>query len=209
MPRSGALALGVSGLLLAIFPLIRPFFPFDPTAPAAALAGASRAVASPPWVAAHFLATLAFVLLLCALPVLSACLTGPGLERPARRATTLSVVGIALVLPTLGVELYALPAIGRLYLDGKTEIAPIVGLIYLGPATLVMVLGLLLLAIGAIMFAVVIWRSGVLPKWAGVIFAAGLAFWLPLLPRSLRVVDGLLIGIGGVWLAWSMRRRPT
>jgi len=37
-----AVTLGLSSLALAAFPLVRPFFPFDPTTPAETLAGASR-----------------------------------------------------------------------------------------------------------------------------------------------------------------------
>jgi len=76
-----------------------------------------------------------------------------------------------------------------------------VGLIYLGGATLVMVLGLLILAVGAIMLATAIARSRLLPTWAGITFAVGLALWCPLLPPAVRIVDGLLIGVGGIGLA--------
>src|SRR5712691_666532 len=147
--RGAALTLGLSSLALAVFPLVRPFFPFDPRTPAETLAGAGRAVTSAPWLVAHYIALLGFVLLLCALPALSARLAAAGIEARARRATVLSGVGVALILPTLGVEIYVLPAIGRLFLDGNASVAPAVGLIYLGGATVVMLLGLLLLAIGA------------------------------------------------------------
>jgi ribosomal protein S18 acetylase RimI-like enzyme len=42
---------------------------------------------------------------------------------------------------------------------------------------------------------------------AGVLFAAGLALWFPPLPRVVRILDGLVIGLGGVWLAASLRHR--
>src|SRR5262245_38245531 len=50
------------------------------------------------------------------------------------------------------------------------------------------------------------WRSGVLPGWGGVVLAAGLVLWLPLLPRPVRIVDGLMIGVGGIWMAWGIWR---
>ena len=53
-----AVTLGLSSLALAAFPLVRPFFPFDPTTPAETLAGASRAVTSPQWLVAHYLALI-------------------------------------------------------------------------------------------------------------------------------------------------------
>ena len=204
--RLGALALGISALLFAAFPLVRPFFPLDVFEPAATLRVASPATTSAPWIVAHLIAMMAFVLLLGGMLALYAFLANAGVEPRAVRALVLSLVGIALIMPMLGVETYALPPIGRLFLEGKIEIAPMVSLIYRGPGILVFLLGLLLLAIGAILFAVAVKQSGVLPRWAGILFAIGLALWLPLFPQLIRTVDGLLIGLGGVWLAWSMWR---
>ena len=62
---------------------------------------------------------------------------------------------------------------------------------------------------GAFNFAFAIRRRGQLPVWAAFVFAIGLALWLPLLPRPARVIDGLLIGLGGIPLAWSMWRSTT
>jgi len=104
-----AVTLGLASLALAWFPLVRPFFPFDPTTPAETLTGASLAVTSPRWLIAHYLALIGFVLLLCVLPPLHARLAAAGTGSGARRAAVLSGAGIALILPTLGVELYVLP----------------------------------------------------------------------------------------------------
>src|SRR5215471_10040447 len=196
-----AVTLGVASLALAAFPLVRPFFPFDPRTPTETLAGASRAVTSPQWLVAHYLALIGFVLLLCVLPALHTRLAPAGAEPSARFGLLLSGTGVALILPTLGVELYVLPAIGRLFLESNAAVAPLVSSIYLGGATLVMLLGLVLLAAGAIMLATAIARSRSFPTWAGITFAVGLALWCPLLPPAVRVVDGLLIG-----LAWTLSR---
>src|SRR5215831_21220231 len=100
-----SVTLGLSSLALAAFPLVRPFFPFDPTTPAETLTGASRAVTSPRWLVAHYLALTGFVLLLCVLPALHARLSAAGAQPSARLGTLLSGVGVALILPTLRVEL--------------------------------------------------------------------------------------------------------
>lgn len=204
--RGAALTLGLSSLALALFPQFRPFFFFDPTQPVATLEAGAPAVASGVWRFAHYLALIGFVLLLCVLPSLHARLAVAGVEARSRRAMVLCILGVALILPTLGVELYALPAIGRIFLAGNVSIAPAVTLIYIGGATLIMLLGLLLLAIGAIVLATTIARSRALPRWAGIVYAIGLAAWCPLFPPILRVVDGLLIGVGGIALAWALRR---
>ena len=55
-------------------------------------------------------------------------------------------------------------------------------------------------------YGVYVARSRVLPRWAAIVYAIGLAAWCPLFPPVFRVVDGLLIGVGGIALAWALRR---
>lgn len=203
----GSLALGLATLLLTGFPLLRPFFPLDPRAPAETLAAASPVVTSTPWVVSHLLCTLAFVLLLYGVCILYTCLATTPAEPRAFRALVLSLAGIGLILPMLGVETFILPILGKLSLAGQSGIAPAIAMIYRGPALGVFLLGLLLLAVGAIMFAVAIWQSAVLPRWAGVLFAVGLALWFPPFPRVIRILDGFVIGLGGIWLAGSLRHK--
>ena len=198
------MALALSALLFAAFPLVRPFFSLDPRSPEASLAAASPVVTSAPWVVAHYLAMLAFVLLLFGTLTLYAHLRGGPAEPRAARTLAWSLAGITLVMPMLGFEIHVFPIIGRLYLARTAGIAPFVSLTYLGPAMVVFLLGLVFLAIGVVYFAVAIWRDGSLPRWAGVLFAIGLALWFPPFPRALRVIDGFLIGLGGLWLASRM-----
>jgi hypothetical protein len=203
--RLGAGARGASAALFSVFPFVRPFFPMDVFS-RTGLVAAAPALADPAWVGAHLALTLAFVLLIPGLLGVYATLAESPLEPRARRALIASLLGIGLVLPTLGLETYAMPVIARAHLDGATGIAHVLGPIYRGPAVQVLLVGLGLLAYGAIVFARTIRRSGVLPGWAAVMFATGLTLWLPMLPRPIRIVDGLLIGIGGITLAWRMWR---
>ena len=76
--------------------------------------------------------------------------------------------------------------------------------IRMGPQARVLFPGLLILAIGAVAIAVAVWCSGALPRWSGVMLALGLVLFFPLFPRAVRVIDGLLIGAGGVWIASGM-----
>jgi hypothetical protein len=205
--RLGALVLGLSAFLLMLFPLIRPFFPLDVFAPERTLAVASPAFASLAWVISHFLAMLGFVLLQGGMFALYAFHADAEAEPRAFRGLVWGLAGVALVLPAFGVEAYTMPIIGKLYLAGASGLAPVIPLTYQGPMTVVLLLGLLFLTVGAFNVAFAIRRSGELPVWAGFVFAIGLALWLPLLPKPIRILDGLLIGLGGIPLAWSMWRR--
>ena len=204
--RLGALALGLSALLFMAFPLVRPFFRLDPPSPDKTLAAASSVITSAPWVLAHLMVTLGFVLLLYGMLALYARLEEAHHGPSTILGLAFSLAGIALIMPMLGVETFILPILGRLYLEGATNVAPAVTLIYLGPAIVLFLLALLLLAVGSISFAVAIWRSGVLPRGAGVLLAIGLALWFPPFPPVIRIVDGFAIGVGGVWLAWAVGR---
>lgn len=203
--RLGALALGTSALLLAVFPLLRPFFRLDVFSPTLA-AVASGPLASAPWIIAHLVLMLGFALLPLGLLGVASALADDGAQRSARRGLLGAITGVMLVMPAVGVETFAMPLVGQLYLDGVEGVAPALARIYRGPMTLVMLVGLLLLAAGAIDLARAAWRSTALPRWGAVWLAAGLALWVPLLPRPVRVLDGVLIGLGGVWLALGLWR---
>jgi len=148
--RFGTLALGLSALLLTAFPLVRPFFPLDPYSPGETLAIAGSSITSARWLVAHLLAMMAFVLLPFGMLALYAYLRVGVMETSAWRALAWSLAGIVLIMPMLGFETFVLPILGKLYLAGTPGIAPVLGLIYLGPAIGVFLLGLLFLAIGVI-----------------------------------------------------------
>ena len=204
---AGALVLGAAAFLLAAFPLLRPFFVLDVFDPETSIKVGSPVFASMAWLVSHLLAMLGFVLLQVGVLALYAFHAGSVGERPAFRGLVWSVPGVALILPAFGVEAYTMPIIGQLFLAGATGLAPLIALTYHGPMTIVLLLGQVCLAVGAFSFAVAIRRDGRLPGWAGMVFAIGLAFWLPMLPKPVRIIDGLLIGIGGIPLAWTMWRR--
>jgi hypothetical protein len=208
--RAGAAALAASAVALAAFPLIRPFFPLDVFS-ASILESAARPVASTAWLLSHLMAMLAFAALPLGILALGDRVAAAGEEAAARRAAWWSLGGVGLLLPAFGVESFALPLIGRAYLDGRADVEALVAPIYRGPMTLVLLAGLALLAVGAFGLAGAIRRTGLLPGWAAVVFAFGLALWCPIFPRAVRVLDGLLIGIGGAALAlglWRGLRSP-
>ena len=73
-------------------------------------------------------------------------------------------------------------------------------------------LGLLAVAVGGVMAAVAIARSGDLPRHAGTLFAVGIAIYLPqfFTPPWVRITHGLLLGLGLLVLAaatWNTANR--
>src|SRR6266545_2419186 len=103
---------------------------------------------------------LAFVLLLYGMLALYARLAAVPRGPSPILGLVLSLAGIALIMPMLGVETFILPIVGLMFLSA-----------------------LLLLAVGSISFARAIWRSGVLPRGAGVLLAIGLARGFQRSPR--------------------------
>jgi hypothetical protein len=65
-----------------------------------------------------------------------------------------------------------------------------------------------MLAAGAVVAAVAVWRCGVLPRWSGVLLAAGFGLYIPQFfgPPAVRIGHGVLVGAGCLWLAVSMWR---
>ena len=131
-------------------------------------------------------------------------------------AMVVTVVGQALGLSIGGVTAFATNAIGRAYLAG---IEDVMGVEFSASMTATLVLVILLLFVGNVLLGVAVWRSGILPKWAGAIWVvSALSFYvlgavagmlttgasLPTQP-----VGGLLIAISGGWIAWSALRRPS
>lgn len=119
---------------------------------------------------------------------------------------TLSVVGIALALPFFGITTLADTVLGDVYLGGQKEVGPALGLLSDKTLTYRTTGHLLLFVIvclaGAIAYAVAIWKSDSLPKWAGVILAVGFALSMSLSP-VFAWVGSLALVIGGIWLARS------
>lgn len=118
-----------------------------------------------------------------------------------------SILGLALILPALGVLNYAFPAIGRAYLEGQEDAFNIANAFFRLPWVAIF-LPALLYPIGAILFGIGIWRSRTLPRWAGVLFAiAGLFLSFPLPIHILRVIGAVIVIVGGGWIALSIRRQ--
>jgi hypothetical protein len=210
--RAGLVALPLYGLILA-FTSIKP--QPDQTVDPEAWA---RFVSTPSYLAQHIASNVVgAVLVIFGTLALGGILTRSRAPRLALWGTVLAVAGQTLFLVPGTISTFATPPIGAAYLAGNREV---MALEFSPALTVITGLALLLAVTGNILLGLAIWRSGVLPKWAGVIWiAATLVFYvfgaflgmattgasLPTQP-----VGALLLAISGAWIAWTvLRDRPA
>jgi Domain of unknown function (DUF4386) len=202
--RVGVLALPLAGLLA----LVGLYSSFQLGTGGILATGDNRAIVSSGYFVSELVGNaLALTLLIFGVVALYAYLANSSVRALALGAMVLSIFGIALQLTQLGVFAYAIPALSRSFLNGHQESIRILDYIFSGPFRIVVTLALLLYLAGFILWGVAIWRSGVLPKWAGVL----VALHAPLLiygPVSVLgpVVGALLALVGGGWIALSIMR---
>ena len=111
-----------------------------------------------------------------------------------------------------GGEAFGLHAIGQGALrQHNATLVALADVVRGGPQEVMFGVGLLLIAVSAIMVAIAIWRSGVLPRWSGVPFALAFALYIPQFfgNQPIRVAHGLLVAIGCLWIAASMWRKSN
>lgn len=180
---AGAVALAAAGALFVLYPAVRPYGDLDP-------ATAAAAFASPAWLVAHLAAVLAFLLTGFGLAVLARRERGLGL------ATGLWWAGAGLTIAYYGAETFALHALGAQVTD-PGRLAALAEAVRMGPVqTIVFGVGLVAMAVSAVLVAVAVRRDAVL-------FAAGMVLFLPQFFASpgLRIAHGVLLGVGCVVLA--------
>jgi hypothetical protein len=203
MPFAAAFAL--SGLFFLLYPAIRPF------SSEVGLDGA-RAFASSSWIVAHSLGILGFVLLGLGALGLHERLRATVVGDRTLKALVLAWLGVGLTIPYYGAEVFGLHAVGRRAIaqNDPALVKPLTHAIRWEAGIYFILIGLVLLAVAAIMVATAVWRSGTMQRWAGVPLAAGLVLYIPQFsgPQSVRVAHGVLMLVGCLWLAWSLVQLP-
>jgi hypothetical protein len=190
----------VAGLCFVFYPAIRPF------SNEVSLQGAS-AFGSGAWVISHSLAIAGFVLLVLGLFGAYLLFQQTRNERLVLVALVTSWIGVGLTLPFYGAEVFGLHAIGRAALQQKNA-----GLMSLAadvrgePGMWFIVIGLVVLGVGTIVYAVAVWRSGMFVRWSAIPLALGFALYIPqfFAPQALRVAHGLLVAVGCGLVAWNL-----
>jgi hypothetical protein len=202
--RRGALALAVSGVLFVLYPAVRPW------QDESTVEGAIKAMSSGAWVAAHLFAMVGFILVALGLLAVWNAVSRTRAERLGFAAVVTTWIGVGLTLPYYGAEDFGLNAIARKAAEGQRfDLLGLVEAVRFSPVpATTFFLGLLLLGVGAVLAAVAIWRSGVLPRSSGILFAVGFALFIPqfYLPPAGRIAHGVLVAAGSIWLALALWR---
>jgi hypothetical protein len=196
--KLGAGALVFAGVMFLLYPAVRPWHDES------TVAGARASMSSDAWVASHFFAMLGFIAVPLGLLALHAAVA----SRLSFLALVTAWIGAGLTLPYYGAEDFGLHAIAR---SQTPDLLDVVDQVRYNPvAVTIFGLGLILLAVAGILAAVAVWRSGVLPRAAGVLFAVGFALFLPqfYLPAAARIGHGVIVAAGCFWLAFALWRAP-
>jgi hypothetical protein len=153
---------------------------------------------------------VAFVLLGLGLLGLYIRLQQTKMERLTIQALVLVWIGVGLTLPYYGAETFGLHAIGQEALkESNPALLSLANSIRLHEGLAFFLPGLVLLAVGTVLFAITIWRSNSLIRWSGIPLATGFVLYLPQFfgPQSFRVTHGVLIMIACLLIAWILLKR--
>lgn len=179
-------ALVLAGVFFLLYPVLRPWQ--DETT----ATGAHAAMSSNAWVWSHFVAMLGFILVPLALLGLR--------EIVGLVPTAVMWVGAGLTLPYYGAEDFGLHGAAT----KGSNILDVADAVRYNPiAVTIFGVGLITLAVGAVLAAVAVWRSTRIDKYSAIAFAAGFVLFLPqfFTPAPVRIAHGVLMLVGLVWLA--------
>lgn len=201
--QMGAVAFAVAGILFAVYEAAAPRT--DETT----LDGAAS-WASAGWSIAHISAIVGLILIPLGYGAIRGFLDGTPQERTAFLAATIGYIGSGLTISYYGAEVYGLRAIGeRAVADGDASLTDVGNDFRLDPTAMtVFAIGLLLIAVAAVLAAIAVWRSSALPRWSAVPLAALLVTMLPqyFLPHAARIAWGVLVAVAALWLAAALWR---
>ena len=204
--RMGAIAFALAGVLFVVYEAAAPRV--DQTT----LAGAESWTTAG-WALAHIAAIVGLILIPLGYGALRGFLEGTRNEKTAFMAATTGYIGSALTISYYGAEVYGLKAIGRRAMeDGDATMAEVGNAFRYDPTAMtVFLIGLVLIAVAAVLAAVAVWRSGVLNRWSAVPLAVLLVTMLPqyFLPHAGRIAWGALVTVAALWLAAELWRASS
>jgi hypothetical protein len=181
----------------------------------------SRFVTTKGYVLKHlFLSDLGVIFAIFGIFALGAYLTRSRAGRMGLWAMVIGVFGQALFLLIGGVSTFATPVEGQAYLAGIEEYRELPPSLAGTAQTATLVVSVLLQFAGNVLLAVAVWRSEILPKWAGALWAFapvlmyvfGLAYAMTIGAASTPPTvpaGAVLLTISGAWMALSVLRRAS
>jgi hypothetical protein len=214
--------IGVGLLGLPLYGVLTFFSSLDPQPdPNTHYEAWSRFVTTNGWVLKHLFASdLGIIFVIFGTFALAAYLTRSRAGRLGLVAMVIAVFGHALFLLIGGVSTFATPVEGQAYLAGIEEYSKLPTSLAVTAQTATFGVSILLGFVGNVLLGVAVWRSGILPRWSGALWAAapvlmyvfGLVYAMtiganatpPTVPAG-----AVLIVISGAWMAWSVLSRPS
>ena len=200
--RLGLLTLPLAGLLITLATVASSFY-FDFRDAVVGPEEVARAYTSLGYLLSQFVGyVVGLTLLTVGVFALTVYLSEFRREHWTLVAMVLSILGIGVLLSHYGLSTYALPVLGKAYLNGVHNAVVLANTIYLDVLTRsVLYAAFLLYGFG-------VWGSGALPKWAGVLLALHAPLLTAPLPDLFSVLGALLLLVGGGWITFAVLRSP-
>src|SRR5918993_1688378 len=207
--RLGLLTLPLAGLLLTWATIASSAF-FDFPDAVVGPEEAARAYTSLGYFLSQFVGyVVGWTLLSVGVFALTVYLSEFRRERWTLVAMVLSILGIGLLVSYYGLSTYAVPVLGKAYLNDVQNAVVLANTILLdGLTRSVLYVAFLLYSAGFILFGFGVWSSRALPKWAGVLLALHAPLITAPLPNLFAVLGALLLLVGGGWITFAVLRRP-
>ena len=128
-------------------------------------------------------------------------------ERTAFWGFMTSIVGTSLALITLGIFSFVSPQIAQRFLQGDNQLPNIVIQVATGQPAIINYLGDTLYLFGTALLGVATWRSGILPKWAGLLIALhGLFLIFGFMLFPLLYLSWVFLLIAGLWIFFAIEK---
>jgi hypothetical protein len=167
-----------------------------------------------------FLSDLGLILAIFGTFALGAYLAGSRAGRMGLVAMAITVFGSLLFLMVGGVATFSQPEQGQMHLQGIDEYREMPAILAQSAMTATFAASFLLMLVGNVLLGVAVWRSGTLPRWAGVLWVVGsalpvLGMLYALLPIGADATPAtvpagmVLLAVGGAWMAYSVLRGPS
>ncbi len=214
--------IGIGLLGLPLYGVLTFFSSLDPQPdPNTRYEAFSRFVTTDGYVLKHlFASVLGIIFVIFGTFALGAFLTRSRAGRLGLVAMVIAVFGHALFLLIGGVSTFATPVEGQAYLAGIEDYHKLPTSLAVTAQTATLGVSVLLGLVGNVLLGVAVWRSGILPKWSGALWAAapvlmyvfGLVYAMTIGAASTPPTvpaGAVLLTISGAWMAWSVLRGPT